>query len=149
MIEAAQAALKLATATVDLVRFVLPVLGLDRVLSPAPALRRHLYLRRGVTPTKAQPGRQRVTHVVATPVPAFIVVPRCLDAGVGVPLLDVLVSEGVTADVVLQGAVSGELHLLLVLLIAVQDHLVRDRKSTRLNSSHGYISYAVFCLKKK
>src|SRR2546429_5606347 len=33
------------------------------------------------------------------------------------------------------------------------DHLPRvvalDRKSTRLNSSHGYISYAVFCLKKK
>src|SRR2546422_5603555 len=27
--------------------------------------------------------------------------------------------------------------------------LQRDRKSTRLNSSHGYISYAVFCLKKK
>src|SRR2546429_124048 len=29
----------------------------------------------------------------------------------------------------------------------VGDHV--DRKSTRLNSSHGYISYAVFCLKKK
>src|SRR2546422_3529366 len=31
------------------------------------------------------------------------------------------------------------------------DHLAGwgDRKSTRLNSSHGYISYAVFCLKKK
>src|SRR2546422_5426516 len=28
-------------------------------------------------------------------------------------------------------------------------HARRDRKSTRLNSSHGYISYAVFCLKKK
>src|SRR2546429_818127 len=27
--------------------------------------------------------------------------------------------------------------------------LKTDRKSTRLNSSHGYISYAVFCLKKK
>src|SRR2546429_4483156 len=27
--------------------------------------------------------------------------------------------------------------------------LSQDRKSTRLNSSHGYISYAVFCLKKK
>src|SRR3989449_3316901 len=27
--------------------------------------------------------------------------------------------------------------------------LIADRKSTRLNSSHGYISYAVFCLKKK
>src|SRR3989449_6956378 len=26
--------------------------------------------------------------------------------------------------------------------------IIRDRKSTRLNSSHGYISYAVFCLKK-
>src|SRR2546422_7662764 len=29
------------------------------------------------------------------------------------------------------------------------DRLKTDRKSTRLNSSHGYISYAVFCLKKK
>src|SRR2546429_1809768 len=27
--------------------------------------------------------------------------------------------------------------------------MLTDRKSTRLNSSHGYISYAVFCLKKK
>src|SRR2546422_10574255 len=33
---------------------------------------------------------------------------------------------------------------------ASRDHHVHpDRKSTRLNSSHGYISYAVFCLKKK
>src|SRR2546422_2739988 len=31
----------------------------------------------------------------------------------------------------------------------VQPALLTDRKSTRLNSSHGYISYAVFCLKKK
>src|SRR2546422_1083194 len=30
-----------------------------------------------------------------------------------------------------------------------EDILRLDRKSTRLNSSHGYISYAVFCLKKK
>src|SRR2546429_6199833 len=29
------------------------------------------------------------------------------------------------------------------------DTTIPDRKSTRLNSSHGYISYAVFCLKKK
>src|SRR5687768_17868386 len=34
---------------------------------------------------------------------------------------------------------------LAVIMIAVRE----DRKSTRLNSSHGYISYAVFCLKKK
>src|SRR2546429_3774304 len=32
---------------------------------------------------------------------------------------------------------------------AVDDVRAKDRKSTRLNSSHGYISYAVFCLKKK
>src|SRR5687768_18160434 len=31
--------------------------------------------------------------------------------------------------------------------VAIFGHI--DRKSTRLNSSHGYISYAVFCLKKK
>src|SRR5207245_8878486 len=30
-----------------------------------------------------------------------------------------------------------------------QPHALQDRKSTRLNSSHGSISYAVFCLKKK
>src|SRR2546427_4523699 len=36
-------------------------------------------------------------------------------------------------------------------LLAVVPHLLRpeDRKSTRLNSSHSQISYAVFCLKKK
>src|SRR5207248_9638297 len=39
-------------------------------------------------------------------------------------------------------------------LLAIQNHLARhpripDRKSTRLNSSHRTISYAVFCLKKK
>src|SRR2546422_7921469 len=32
---------------------------------------------------------------------------------------------------------------------ATRERQVSDRKSTRLNSSHGYISYAVFCLKKK
>src|SRR5260221_6789016 len=31
----------------------------------------------------------------------------------------------------------------------VWDRLIQDRKSTRLNSSHTVISYAVFCLKKK
>src|SRR2546427_8805853 len=31
----------------------------------------------------------------------------------------------------------------------ISDHLDGDRKSTRLNSSHSQISYAVFCLKKK
>src|SRR2546421_5647016 len=41
-------------------------------------------------------------------------------------------------------------HRLLVQAIARRQHekTVRDRKSTRLNSSHDQISYAVFCLKK-
>src|SRR2546422_6319467 len=33
--------------------------------------------------------------------------------------------------------------------VALAERGAQDRKSTRLNSSHGYISYAVFCLKKK
>src|SRR5256884_2496043 len=36
-----------------------------------------------------------------------------------------------------------------LLAMHLQEALRIDRKSTRLNSSHGYISYAVFCLKKK
>src|SRR2546422_6716027 len=38
---------------------------------------------------------------------------------------------------------------LLNIADSVQEFAALDRKSTRLNSSHGYISYAVFCLKKK
>src|SRR2546429_4089665 len=41
-----------------------------------------------------------------------------------------------------------EVEELPVLSLLACDTMV-DRKSTRLNSSHGYISYAVFCLKKK
>src|SRR5438477_9638761 len=40
-------------------------------------------------------------------------------------------------------------HQLSDFLKAIPDFGVRDRKSTRLNSSHMSISYAVFCLKKK
>src|SRR2546422_6476016 len=43
----------------------------------------------------------------------------------------------------LDRAVGGEISA------ARADEALGDRKSTRLNSSHGYISYAVFCLKKK
>src|SRR2546422_3977211 len=45
-----------------------------------------------------------------------------------------------------RGPTRGRRHQTL-LVSAGQIH--QDRKSTRLNSSHGYISYAVFCLKKK
>src|SRR5438128_12521841 len=42
--------------------------------------------------------------------------------------------------------IAGKPHLTRAL---TSSHSVQDRKSTRLNSSHGSISYAVFCLKKK
>src|SRR5258707_8607778 len=41
------------------------------------------------------------------------------------------------------------LSILLTGNVTVGDMIVLDRKSTRLNSSHANISYAVFCLKKK
>src|SRR3712207_8611693 len=43
---------------------------------------------------------------------------------------------------------AGELEGNLKAVTATRDHAL-DRKSTRLNSSHANISYAVFCLKKK
>src|SRR5437588_8306758 len=42
-----------------------------------------------------------------------------------------------------------ELHRHRLGRIALEAHAEEDRKSTRLNSSHTVISYAVFCLKKK
>src|SRR6266436_8130700 len=50
---------------------------------------------------------------------------------------DLAVRQG--RDAIADGIEAGEV---------MGDH-EQDRKSTRLNSSHGYISYAVFCLKKK
>src|SRR2546422_8287968 len=52
---------------------------------------------------------------------------------------DVVVSEFISAV----GVARGIEHLFADM------RFEEDRKSTRLNSSHGYISYAVFCLKKK
>src|SRR5687768_17793649 len=53
----------------------------------------------------------------------------------------------------LLGGVANEIepagYHLLAMMQTRHDPVREDRKSTRLNSSHGYISYAVFCLKKK
>src|SRR2546429_5380689 len=58
------------------------------------------------------------------------------------PSTDAHDHEGATKQLGLEGdADTGSLTL--------QRSSMGDRKSTRLNSSHGYISYAVFCLKKK
>src|SRR3712207_9579733 len=53
----------------------------------------------------------------------------------------------VGAEVVAADA-DGERGLLLG-LVKIVGRVIEDRKSTRLNSSHANISYAVFCLKKK
>src|SRR5687768_6025994 len=67
-------------------------------------------------------------------------------------VIDTLIAmlvKGVTPVIPEKGSVgaSGDLAPLAHLALAAIGE--GDRKSTRLNSSHGYISYAVFCLKKK
>src|SRR2546422_1829132 len=69
--------------------------------------------------------------------------------GHGVEFKGVITYDG---TVRIDGRLEGEIHTEGVLVVgeaAVITAQVTDRKSTRLNSSHGYISYAVFCLKKK
>src|SRR5206468_12699084 len=64
----------------------------------------------------------------------------------GISVLDAPVSGGKG------GAHGGTLTLMVSGPKSVLDanrHVLKDRKSTRLNSSHDQISYAVFCLKKK
>ena len=69
----------------------------------------------------------------------------------GLPLLET-VRAALTGDGLLAGFMGGTAN---VFALGAPDNqalpyiTLSDRKSTRLNSSHGYISYAVFCLKKK
>src|SRR2546429_6441878 len=56
--------------------------------------------------------------------------------------------EGVDAEVPLPAASGGSHEKRRGVSMCIECPAL-DRKSTRLNSSHGYISYAVFCLKKK
>src|SRR2546429_4227982 len=72
---------------------------------------------------------------------------RLIDVEVGVNMLHVVVLfERLDQPHHLHRLRTSELD---VILRHHCDFRRRDRKSTRLNSSHGYISYAVFCLKKK
>src|SRR2546422_5366176 len=57
--------------------------------------------------------------------------------------------RGVGLELLLDRDVERQPLLRVQLLRLRLEQLHGDRKSTRLNSSHGYISYAVFCLKKK
>src|SRR5947209_11158683 len=88
-----------------------------------------------------------------------IAVERCSDADSAIRKLTrqrfeaVIVdcSDEHTASLVLKSARSAPCnkHAVAVAIVDGNTKLRRDRKSTRLNSSHANISYAVFCLKKK
>src|SRR3712207_7493966 len=68
---------------------------------------------------------------------------RSLAVGIIAALVAILLGTAI-------GAVAGFFGGLLdTLLMRLTDLFISDRKSTRLNSSHANISYAVFCLKKK
>src|SRR2546422_8889282 len=61
-----------------------------------------------------------------------------------------VVKKGDEVEVLILNVDAENKRISLGLKQAQEDPWLRiDRKSTRLNSSHGYISYAVFCLKKK
>src|SRR3712207_8563880 len=70
-----------------------------------------------------------------------------------VAVMVALVSQGPVEALIALGVVVGvmqlEGHVLQPLLLGRAVRVHPDRKSTRLNSSHANISYAVFCLKKK
>src|SRR5256886_14480269 len=77
---------------------------------------------------------------------------RCRDPELAAELLQEVAARLVTASprLTLNGNARG--YLFRIAANVWRDHLRRefvDRKSTRLNSSHSQISYAVFCLKKK
>src|SRR5258708_26843714 len=57
--------------------------------------------------------------------------------------------KGISGLVVARGSVSAKGSIDSALILTTGDIKSEDRKSTRLNSSHQIISYAVFCLKKK
>src|SRR3989449_7721139 len=68
---------------------------------------------------------------------------------VGVILVSQTWFVGTSALTTYLGLVSAGLAIALKEPVSNVAGWALDRKSTRLNSSHGYISYAVFCLKKK
>src|SRR2546429_4605959 len=59
--------------------------------------------------------------------------------------------QGISDLIVQPGLINVDFADVRTIMTSAKSTLISpgDRKSTRLNSSHGYISYAVFCLKKK
>src|SRR5260221_10893877 len=100
---------------------------------------------------KANPGR--VNYSSAGPGSTGHLTGELLKARAGIDLVHINYKGGGQA---VQDLLGGQIQMLLTGLPTVEGHLKGaklragpDRKSTRLNSSHTVISYAVFCLKKK
>src|SRR2546429_711385 len=89
---------------------------------------------------------QQTAHVMGTPsyMSPEQVKGRAVDGRSDIFSLGVMLYEMVTGEKPFPGQ-----SITTVIYKIVNEEPVPDRKSTRLNSSHGYISYAVFCLKKK
>src|SRR2546422_1271072 len=93
-------------------------------------------------------GRRRLVGAVALVLLAVIVLPMVFDPEpreAAPPVSVRIPGENETAFTPKPKPAPGKKH------VSEKEFVVQvgDRKSTRLNSSHGYISYAVFCLKKK
>src|SRR5256884_6775028 len=88
-----------------------------------------------------------VTGVQTCALPIFGISPKTMQKMIGVCLMKLSCDSAMNlrdadpAAIITSGLRSE--------YFCISDSRNRDRKSTRLNSSHGYISYAVFCLKKK
>src|SRR2546422_11545893 len=83
----------------------------------------------------AESGDQAVSRLSAGQVPSLVI-------------LDI-VMPGINGIEALESVKKINSSIPVIILSAAGQTKTVDRKSTRLNSSHGYISYAVFCLKKK
>src|SRR5699024_11798344 len=108
-----------------------PFLSLPRV-SLSPAL---------IVPTRLRPPRPR------SPLFPYTTLFRSYDA----PKDETGVNEQVDIldSVLTEAALAGKPYVLCLAAVDMSSCEAQDRKSTRLNSSHVSISYAVFCLKKK
>src|SRR5437762_9515179 len=93
-----------------------------------------------------------VIAAILTSILAIARMPRDVFPNLGVPVLYVAQPYGGMDPAQMEGFLVNyyEYHFLYINGIEhVESKSIQDRKSTRLNSSHRCISYAVFCLKKK